>query len=399
MVTARREKIANLDALAPNYRRAQQRWPSAPMLVNNYNALAACFSDSAHGLLEHVKSFIESVCRTIIAELGEPMPSTKPTTTELLVAALRAVGMSNAKGASKLDAVLSGFNKLSNALGAARNETGPVAHGKDGFLDSVTVDHARAFLHVGDAILGVLLNALEGKIPNLTVTREPYETFKHLNDRIDRYASVQARVDEESDQPVVVVSIATGSCEEAIELRLEPSRLLYGTDRQAYIEILQTTDAVSVAAEDEAKEHKKEKEAAVFEPDETPPVRPVEVAEPVTVVVSGYGGALDTLRSGLGAFLASEGVKPTVASAGKEKLLDSLLATADKNMVLDWKSRELAQARLKVACKRVLVRFGTTPEKARKVAECMVTWLCVQVADDGGMGSVGSPSVKGENGS
>ena len=67
MVTARREKIANLDALAPNYRRAQQRWPSAPMLVNNYNALAACFSDSAHGLLEHVKSFIESVCRTIIA--------------------------------------------------------------------------------------------------------------------------------------------------------------------------------------------------------------------------------------------------------------------------------------------------------------------------------------------
>ena len=391
--------MANLDALAPNYRRAQQRWPGAPMLVQSYDALAACFSGSAHGLIEHVKSFIESVCRTSMGELSEPMPSASPTTTDLLVAALRALGLRNAKGASKLDAVLSGFNKLSNALGAARNETGPVAHGKDGFLDALTVDHSRAFLHVGDAILGVLLNALEGKIPNLTVTREPYETFKHLNERIDRDASVQARVDEESDRPVVVVSVATGSREEAIELRLEPSRLLYGTDRQAYVEILKTTDAVSVAAEGESKEHEEEEEIAVFELAETPPVRPVELAGPVTAVVSGSGGALNTLRSGLGAFLDSEGVKPPVASAGKEKLLDSLLATAEKNMVLDWKSRELVQARLKVACKRVLVRFGTAHEKAREVAESMVAWLRVQAADDDGMGSVGSPSLKGENGS
>ena len=134
-----------------------------------------------------------------MGELSEPMPTASPTMTELLVAALRALGLSNAKGATKLDAVLSGFNRLSDALGAARNEIGPVAHGKDGFLDSVTIDHARTFLHVGDAILGILLNALEGKEPDLTVTREPYETFKHLNERIDRDASVQVRIDEESD--------------------------------------------------------------------------------------------------------------------------------------------------------------------------------------------------------
>ena len=391
--------MASLDAVAPNYRRAQQRWPNAPMLLNSYDALAACFSDSTHGLLEHVKSFIESVCLTIMGEQGEPMPSASPTTTALLVAALRVLGLSNAKGASKLDAVLSGFNRLSDALGATRNETGPVAHGKDGFLDSVTVDHARAFLHVGDAILGVLLNALEGKEPNLTVTREPYETFKHLNDRIDRFASLQARVDEESDRPVFVISVATGAREEAIELRLEPSRLLYGTDRQAYIEVLKTTEAVSVVAEDEPREHKEEKKVAIFESEETPHVGPMEAAVPVTAVVSVYDGALDTLRSGLEAFLASEGVKSAAASAGEEKLLDSLLATADENMVLDWKAREPIQARLKVASRRVLVRFGTAPEKARKVAECMVAWLRVQAVDDNGRGSVGSPSVKGENGS
>ena len=386
--------MSNLDAIAPNYRRAQQQWSGAPMLLGSYNALAACFSGSSHGLIEHVKSFIESVCRTIMGELSEPMPTASPTMTELLVAALRALGLSNAKGATKLDAVLSGFNRLSDALGAARNEIGPVAHGKDGFLDSVTIDHARTFLHVGDAILGILLNALEGKEPDLTVTREPYETFKHLNERIDRDASVQVRIDEESDRPVVVFSVATVSRDEAIELRLEPSRLLYGTDRQAYIEVLKTMDAV--AAEDEAKEHNGKKETATVEPYETTPVGLVETGGTVTAVVSVYDGVLNTLRSGLGAFLASEGVKPADANAGEARLLDSLLATADKNMLLDWKARESIQAKLKVTFKRVLVLFGTAPEKAREVAEHMLDWLCVQAADTVGTVNGGSLLVKGE---
>ena len=240
MISDREKIMATLDAVAPNYRRAQQRWPSAPTLADGYDALAICFCNSTHGLVEHVKSFIESVCLTIMGEFDKPKPSERPTSTQLLVAALEALGLSNTRGAAKLDAVLSGFNKLSKALSRMRNETGSVAHGKDGFLDSVTIDHARTFLHVGDAILGILLNALEGTEPNLAVTREPYETFKRHNDLIDRYASVEARVDEEGDRPVVVFSIATGSHEEPMELRVEPSRLLYGTDRQAYIEVLRS---------------------------------------------------------------------------------------------------------------------------------------------------------------
>ena len=241
----------NLDTLAPNYRRAQQRWPGAPTLADGYDALAICFYDSAHGLVEHVKSFIESVCLTILSEFDQPKPS-NTNSTALLVAALDTLGLRNTRGATKLDAVLSGFYKLSDALSEMRNETGPVAHGKDGFLDSLTIDHTRTFLHVGDAILGVLLNALEGKEPDLSETNESYETFQHYNDRIDRHASMRARIDEESDRPIVVFTITTGSYEEAFELRVEPSRLLYETDRQAYIEVLNTTNVVSV---DEAKEH------------------------------------------------------------------------------------------------------------------------------------------------
>ena len=226
------------------------------------------------------------------------------------------------------------------------------------------------------------MNALEGKEPDLAATREPYETFKHYNDRIDRDTSVEARVDEEGDRPVVVFSIATGSHEEPIELRVELSRLLYGTDRQFYIEVLKATNPVPMVTVDEAKEHKEEEELTVSKPDDTPAFAPVEAVGPVPEVISVYGGTFDTLRSSLKTFLTLEGVNPTVASAGEEQLIDSLLATVDKNMALDWKIREPIQARLKVSCKRVLVRFGTEPEKADEVAKRMVAWLHQQATNE-----------------
>lgn len=238
--------MPGLDALSPNYRRAQRRWPDAPMLAKCYDALNACFDGNGHGMVEHVKSFVESVCRTIMVELREPTPSSTPSTTELLVAALNPLGLRNTQGANKLDKVLSGFNKLADALSEMRNINGPVAHGKDAFLDALSADHTRAFLHVGDAILSVLLNALEGKEPDLAVTREPYENFSHLNDRIDRAVTVEAQIDEDGERPTVVFSVTTGPRGEAIELRIEPSRLLYSIDRSAYIEVLQTADLVVV---------------------------------------------------------------------------------------------------------------------------------------------------------
>ena len=368
--------MADLDALAPNYRRAQQRWPDAPTLAQCHEALNWCFDGNAHGMVEHVKSFIESVCLTILGELREPMPSSTPSTTDLLVAALSPLGLRNTRGASKLDKVLSGFNKLADALSEMRNDNGPVAHGKDAFLDALTADHARAFLHTGDAILGVLLNALEGKQPDLTVTREPYERFPHLNERIDRAVSVEARIDEDGDRPMVVFSVATGPQGEAIELRVEPSRLLYGIDRSAYIEVLRTADLV--AAEVEQDEEEEEEQAATPEPAEPSGIGAVAAVEPLTELVPIYDGLLEPLRAGVEAFLITEGLETAGAAEEGTQFIDSLLATAEQNMGLDWKQREPLQARLKVACKRVLVQFGSTHEKAEEVAERLVVWLRVQ---------------------
>jgi hypothetical protein len=370
--------MAELDAVAPNYRRARQRWPDAPMLGACYDSLCACFAGSTHGEVEQVKAFIESVCVTIMGELREPMLSGTPSTTELLTAALKPLGFQNARGSSKLGKVLSAFNKLSDALSEMRNENGPVAHGKDAFLDALTADHARVFLHTGDAILGVLLNALEGKQPDLTVTREPYESFPHLNERIDRAVSMEARIDEDGARPMVVFSVATGPAGEAIELRVEPSRLLYGIDRAAYIEVLRTADLVESDAEDAEAED--EEPAAPEQPDAVD-VGITPHAGPSPELVPTYSGLLEPLRAGLEDFLTTEGLNPAGAADGDALLLDSLLATSEQNMGLDWKRREPLQARLKVACKRVLVQFGSTAEEAEHTAERLVTWLRVQAPE------------------
>jgi hypothetical protein len=368
--------MATLQELAPNYRRAVDRWPSAPTLARCHEALDACFGSHNHGLVEHIKSFIECVCVTILGEFGKPIPSATPTTTELLVAALAALGLQNTRGANKLDKVLHAFNRLADALSDMRNETGPVAHGRDGFLDPVTADHGRAFLHVGDAVLGVLLNALEGKEPDLNFTREPYERFQHLHERIDKAARVTVAIEDTGDRLLVVVAVSTGPEGDPFEIRLEPSRLLFGVDRSAYIEVLKSA-VVAVPEEDE--------EAAEVGAEEAPVVdegRITGVRGPSPALVPTYAGALDSLRGPLNNFLQTEGWTPSEHEGGQGELTNSLLATAEGTLGLDWKQRENLQAGLKVAFRRVLSKFGIQSDRLEGIAERLVTWMKIHAPDD-----------------
>lgn len=365
----------NLDAThpLPNYRRASERWPQAPALLRYHEAISNCIAGDGHGVVEHVKSFIECVCITILGEFGEPLPSSVPTSTELLVAALKPLGLQNSRRASKLDKVLSAFNRLSDALSEMRNENGPVAHGKDGFLDVIEEDHARAFLHAGDAIVGLLLNALEGKQPNLLFTREPYERFKHLCDRIDRSVGIEAEIDDEGAGPMLVLSLSIFGRTEKLELRIEPSRLLYGIDRTAFVGVLsdapETLEGGDEGAEDET--------LPIITPAPEPETS-THTEPPAVIVVGQYAGVFANLRDGLRAFVISEGIKtePT------DELVNSLLATAESNSGVDWQTRENLQARMKIGFRRVLGKEGVDPSKITDASERLLTWLKVSAPSD-----------------
>lgn len=227
--------MSDFDVIAPNYRRAQGRWSTAPLLRMHYKALTTCWTDTGHGLVDHVKSFVECVCRTVLAERGVADVG-RVTNTRLLNLALESLGLRNSKRAYAIDKVLSAFNKLSDALADIRNAQGPIAHGKNGFVEPMSADHRRIFVHVGDAILGLILARYEGVEPDLLSAHEPYETFDHLHVRID--SAVDAEVDVDDDQGSVMLVVSLRLAGEEMTFRVEPSRFLYEIDRDAYVEVL-----------------------------------------------------------------------------------------------------------------------------------------------------------------
>jgi hypothetical protein len=358
------------DALVPNFARTTNRWPSAHSLSNHYKTVVASYDGGGHGLIATVKSFIECACVTILVESGKPMPSSEPSATELLVAALNVLGLQNSLGASKLGKLLSAHNKLADALSEVRNESCPVAHGKDGFLDALTINERRAFLLTADTILALLLCAHDGTEPDLQHTREPYDRFAHLHDRIDQTVAVESTVEDDEDRQVIVVTLRNGNLSEGVRLRVEPSRLLYAIDRTAYVEFL-TSSAIEVSA-GVAQELAREDGAIELR-------RAPEPKAPIAEVVTSYDGILAPFKKMLDKYLVSLGVTSTRSTSGKS-LTDSLLAAAESHLGLDWAAREPLIAGMKVALRRTLLQFGMDREQAESIAEHLISWLKIQAA-------------------
>src|SRR6202795_3450522 len=354
------------DAFVPQFRRAKERWPEAPNLVTHYNAVVTSYESSAYGIIASIKSFVECVCITILGEFGKSSPS-DATTTSLLVEALKTLGLDSGRGASKLGKLLSAHNKMADALNEMRNEHDPVAHGKDGFLDALTTNECRAFMVTADTILALILAAYEGTEPDLRFTREPYERFARFHDRVDQATSIDADVDTDGDVETLVVRLRTATLPEGFEIRLEPSQLLYAIDREMYVQLL--------ASELGGRQPVIQVESTAPTPVEGTPLR---AATPVTAtaeVVPTYEGALSSLKSPLQDFLQTlAGLEAAVASTGTN-LRDSILATAERRMGLDWTSREPLQAAMKVALRRTLIRFGIEAARAEQTAERLVAWF------------------------
>jgi hypothetical protein len=268
---------------------------------------------------------------------------------------------------------LSAFNKLADALSAVRNEYGALAHGKDGFFGGLTRDENRAFLHTGDAVLAILLNAFEGKSPDPASTREPYERFDRFNKEIDRRIEVQAEVDDADGPPVILITITAAGSRESIPLSVEPSRFLFEIDREAYVELLNAS--LDVGKSEITEQISSDGDGFSITTTESIPLS----AHDGTVLrfASNYEGRLTPFATNLHKFLEAESVVSSVDAEGSN-LQSSLLATADDNLSLDlWKS-ESRQARLNVALHRVFARFGVP--QSRSLATKLVTWLRIQSA-------------------
>lgn len=227
----------NLD-WCPGIREACSHWRDAPMLQQTFEELERALAENNDACIDSAKAIVEVVCQIILQELDSPSNPVRPvealpTFGAWMSAAVRALKLGDVRhnGFQKL---VSQHRKLTDALGDLRNDAGTASHGREGFLQRLSVHHRRAAVLSADAIVTFLHQAyLEAEL-DLVRTREPYERFDHLHGLIDAQVSLQADVDDEGFL-TVDVTLPSG---DVLPLRVEASRLLYQLDRDAYVEAL-----------------------------------------------------------------------------------------------------------------------------------------------------------------
>lgn len=209
-------------------------WRHAPMLQQTFETLEREFADDNDACIDAAKGIVECACRVIIEELDNPASPLMPNATdtpigELVGRATRSLELGEIRDRAFSD-LIKQHNKLTETLRILRNSAGTVSHGKKGFVDRLSAHHRRSALLAADAIVTFLHESYLEREPDPVRTFEPYERFAASNAIIDEFASLRAELDEEGFIRAVVV--LPGGDE--VPLAVEPSRLLFGVDREAY---------------------------------------------------------------------------------------------------------------------------------------------------------------------
>lgn len=221
----------------PGIREACTHWRDAPMLQHTFEALQASLENGSDASIDAAKGIVECVCRTVIDQLDDPTSPLKPRDeapiTQWVSAAIRVLRPADARDRQFAD-LIKHHNGLAESLRVLRNDAGPLSHGKDGFIQALTVYHRRAAILAADAIVAFLHQAyLEAQLDPIS-SREPWERFAEDNALIDAHVGLAVDTDD-GDSPTLRFLLPG---DEELPINIEVSRLLYQLDRDAYVEAL-----------------------------------------------------------------------------------------------------------------------------------------------------------------
>lgn len=236
----------------PGIRAFCAHWKQAPMLQQTFETLEREFAEENDACIDAAKGLVECACRVLIEELDDPLSPQKPEAGDsplgyLVGIATRLLDLGSVRHRAFSD-LIKQHNKLTETLRVLRNEAGTVSHGKDGFIARLSAHHRRSAMLAADAIITFLHEAYLEREPDPVRTFEPYERFETSNALIDEYASLLAKDDEDGLLQVAV--ILPGGDE--VPLAIEPSRLLFGVDREAYKLVLNACREAKAAAPPDA---------------------------------------------------------------------------------------------------------------------------------------------------
>lgn len=221
----------------PGIREACDHWRDAPMLQHTFEALQANLAHESDASIDAAKGLVECVCRVIIDQLDQATAPLKPRDeapiTQWVSAATRLLKLSDVRDRQFAD-LIKHHNGLAESLRLLRNDAGPLSHGKDGFIQSLSVYHRRSAILAADAIVAFLHQAyLDAQLDPIS-SREPWERFAQGNELIDAHVGLTVDA-EDGNAPTLRFMLPGG---EELPIHIEVSRLLYQLDRAAYVEAL-----------------------------------------------------------------------------------------------------------------------------------------------------------------
>jgi hypothetical protein len=207
------------------------------MLQHTFEALQASLGSESDAAIDAAKGLVECVCRVVIDQLDDPTSPIKPRddapVTQWVSVAIRLLRPSDVRDRQFAD-LIKHHNGLAESLRVLRNDSGPLSHGKDGFIQVLTVYHHRAAILAADAIVAFLHKAYLGAQLNPITSREPWERFAQDNVLIDAHIGLAVNT-EDGDSPTLRFLLPGG---DELPINIEVSRLLYQLDRDAYVEAL-----------------------------------------------------------------------------------------------------------------------------------------------------------------
>lgn len=221
----------------PGIREACGHWRDAPMLQHTFEALQTSLDSGSDASIDAAKGLVECVCRVIIDQLDNPTAPLKPRDdapiTQWVSAAIRLLRLNDVRDRQFAD-LIKHHNGLAESLRLLRNDAGPLSHGKDGFIQALSIYHRRTAILAADAVVAFLHKAyLDAQLDPIN-SREPWERFSEHNALIDAHVGLAVDA-EDGDAPTLRFLLPDGN---ELPLNIEVSRLLYQLDRDAYVEAL-----------------------------------------------------------------------------------------------------------------------------------------------------------------
>ena len=191
--------------------------PIAEAIEQQINAIENALASVPDFAFDLSKTLVESVCKTVLADIGQPAEPKwdahqllRETTNRL--ALLPRNHPNPAKARDSVEKTIRGLLQTMQGLCELRNGYGMASHGRDGFSARLDLRQATLAAQAADTIVSFLYRIHRDAVVQTPGARVYYEDHADFNDAFDR-----------DNEPIQLGDV-----------ELLPSRVLFYGDREAY---------------------------------------------------------------------------------------------------------------------------------------------------------------------